>query len=268
MTMPGVPYLMESADEGARLEAKTDVLLAERLLTLTGLPASGTALDAGCGTGAVARLMARRMVQGGHVVAGDRSVARLQEGEDRARTDVLPNLSFLEIDLENAPPGGGPYDYVWCRFVFEYLSDPDRALAHLVQATRIGGRVVVADLDGNAVFHHPSPPLVSHGLERILAALEGRFDPYAGRKLFHRFRKAGLADVKVHLEPYHVHAGAPGAVAMANWEQKVRTIRPAGVAALGEAAYDGWARAFLEMLRDEDAFTYSMLVVVHGTRTR
>jgi hypothetical protein len=111
------------------------------------------------------------------------------------------------------------------------------------------------------------PAHVQEGLAKILASLEGRFDPYAGRKLFNRFRRAGLSSIRVHVEPYHLHAGRPDPVSMANWEQKMRTIRPAGVAALGgETAYDDWAAAFLEMLRDPDSFTYSTLIVVEGIR--
>jgi cyclopropane fatty-acyl-phospholipid synthase-like methyltransferase len=45
-------YLMESAREGARLEAKTDPIVSEQQLRQTGLQRGMRALDMGCGTGA------------------------------------------------------------------------------------------------------------------------------------------------------------------------------------------------------------------------
>ena len=50
-------YLMESPEEADRLEAKTDAALSERLLRQAGLTTGMRVLDAGAGTGAVARVM-------------------------------------------------------------------------------------------------------------------------------------------------------------------------------------------------------------------
>ena len=101
----------------------------------------------------------------------------------------------------------------------------------------------------------------------MLETLEGRFDPYAGRKLFNRFRLRGLSEINVHVEPYHVYAGHVPAAALENWKQKLRTIKPAAATAFGsDTAYDAWVQRFLGLLCDPDAFTYSVLVLVHGIR--
>jgi ubiquinone/menaquinone biosynthesis C-methylase UbiE len=264
-----VPYLMENPDEADRLEAKTDVVMAERLLRLTGLAPGMAALDAGAGSGAVARIMSRIVGEAGRVVALDRSSDRLSFGRLRARGASLTNVEFAEGDLEAHAPARGPYDFVWCRFVFEYMQEPDRALAHLIEATRVGGKVVVADLDGNALFHYPMSEAVERGLARIVPALRGRFDAHAGLKLYHRFKRASLADVHVHVEPYHVYAGAASAAHIANWEQKLRTIRPLAEQAMGgPGLYEIWAAEFIDMLRDPAVFTYSTLIVVEGVRER
>jgi ubiquinone/menaquinone biosynthesis C-methylase UbiE len=262
------PYLMENPDEGARLEAKTEDATSDRLLALTDLRPGMRALDAGAGTGAVARRMSRIVGASGSVVALDRSLDRLQQGRNSAAGPDFDNLRFATGDLEcDDDLPHGPYDYVFCRFVFEYLRDPDAALDRLTRAARIGGKIVVADLDGNAAFHHPMSKELEAGLTRVFAALAPSFDPYAGRKLYDRFRRRGLSDVRVHVEPYHVYAGAASAAALANWAQKLRTIRPAALRAFeSERAYDLWAAEFLEMLRSPDAFSYSVLIVVEGIR--
>jgi SAM-dependent methyltransferase len=225
-------------------------------------------LDAGAGTGAVARVMSRLVGATGSVVAVDQSGERLEHGRRLAQESGIENLTFLRADIEAGPIHAPPFDFVWCRFVFEYLRDADRALANLVASTRIGGKVVVGDLDGNAVFHYPCPPEVEIGLAKVLRVLEGRFDPYAGRKLYARFKRQKLANVRVHAEPYHLYAGSAPEAAMQNWTQKLATIRPAAIRGFeSELAFDRWAASFLELLRDPDSFTYSVLVLVEGTRT-
>lgn len=257
-------YLMESETEAARLEAKTDAEETRRQLALVGLAPGMRALDAGAGTGAVAREMAGLVGPGGSVVAFDASAERTAAG---ARLAAAPNLEFVTGDLYAPALPEASFDFTWSRFVFEYLAEPDRALQQLVRLTRPGGKVVVGDLDGNATFHYPAPPEVEEGLARLMPALRGRFDPMAGRKLFHRFRLAGLARVRVHALPYHLYAGAAPERDLANWEAKFRTLRPAGEKAFGGAA--AWTRfgeRFLQMLRDPDTLTYSVLFLVEGVR--
>jgi len=263
------PYLMESTDEAARLEAKTDAAFTERLLQRVGLREGMRALDAGAGTGAVARVMGRIVGPEGSVVAMDRSEDRLAFGRIRARELGVHNVAFERGDLETGDIPGGPYDLAWCRFVFEYLREPDAALEHLVRQVKVGGKVVVGDCDGHGTQHFPIDPEVQAGLDRLFRTLEGHFDPYAGRKLYHRFKKAGLEDVTVHIEPYHVYAGATPEAAMLNWKQKFRTVRPKMVFDRESAAeFDHFTERFLAMLRDENVFTYSVLLLVEGRRAR
>jgi ubiquinone/menaquinone biosynthesis C-methylase UbiE len=257
-------YLMESAGEAGRLEAKTLVEETRRHLTLAGIAPGMRALDAGAGTGAVARELARMVGPSGSVVALDQSAHRLSEGEKLAG---LSNLEFVQGDLYAPPLPEGTFDFIWCRFVYEYLSDPDLATQQLVRLLKPGGKLVVGDLDGNIVWHHPSPPGFEEELAKVMRALEGRFDPFAGRKLFHRFRKAGLRDIKVHHLPYHLIAGPATQRDLDNWAAKVETIRPAGEKALGsKEAYDRLGAQLLALLRDPDALTYSTLFLVEGVR--
>src|SRR5437870_889981 len=134
--MSNTSYLMENPAEADRLEAKTDASTTERLLALVGLPEGVRALDAGAGTGAVARVMSRMVGPSGVVVALDQSTERLKHGRRLARDAGVENLTFMRADLSEDPLPLDHFDFVWCRFVFEYLQDPDRVLANLVRSTR------------------------------------------------------------------------------------------------------------------------------------
>jgi ubiquinone/menaquinone biosynthesis C-methylase UbiE len=263
-------YAMENPLEVERLESKTDAAAALEQLALVGLTEGMSVLDAGSGSGAVARAIAGRVGPGGKVVALDGSRERSAAGVELARTaaqEGAASLSFVVGDVTAPPLCAGSFDLVWSRFLFGYLADPDLALRRLVELARPGGKVVVGEVDGHGLFHWPLRPVVAQGMERFEAALRDVFDPYAGRKLYHRFRQAGLTQVKPHVLPYHVLADEVTPAQLFNWRLKLQTLRPIGIRALGgEAAYDAFAAEYLAMLQDPDALTYSVLILVEGGR--
>jgi SAM-dependent methyltransferase len=200
----------------------------------------------------------------GCVVALDGSLKRLSSGREIAKeTDV----SFIAGDLARPPLSEESFDYVWCRFVFEYLRDPASVFDELLRLVKVGGKLVVGDLDGNGLFHHPLPEDMSKAMERLERGLNGRFDPRAGRKLYRLFWERGLSAIRVHLFPYNVYAGAATAPALDNWRQKLDTLKPVGNAVFGEAGYREFSRRFLDFLGQEGTLSYSVLFLVEGVRT-
>jgi len=265
MIMAAPRYLMENPAEAMRLERKTNARLTRRLLRLVSLRKGQSVLDAGTGTGAVARVMAEMVGPSGTVLAVDRSLERVRHG--RGLATPSPNgLTFLLGDIYDLPLADSSVDVAWCRFVFEYLSEPRKALAELIRVTRPGGKVVVGDLDGNGVFHYPLPDSLAAASQKLEAALKGRFDPFAGRKLYSLFSGAGLTNIRVRIMPYNVYAGVAPPDAVANWEQKFATIAPVGEKALGADGYRKMVKEFMDLLRRGDTLSYSLLFLVEGIR--
>lgn len=259
---------MEGASEAERLEAKTDSGSVRRRLELVGLRPGMHALDAGAGTGAVARVMAEMVGPGGEVVALDFSRDRTRHGSRLARGSGVDNLSFVVDDLYSPGLREKSFDFVWCEFIFEYLADPDAVLAQLAALVRPGGKLVVGDLDGNGTFHHPISPELESSMGKLLDALKGSFDPFAGRKLYHRFYKLGLVPNSVHLLPYHLYAGSIPAADLMNWRAKLGALRARVPSAVGGTqAFDRLANGFLDLLQSPEALTYSVLFLVEWTRS-
>jgi SAM-dependent methyltransferase len=255
---------MEGSSETERLERKTSATDTHQQLTTVGLAAGMTALDAGCGSGAVARVMADIVGPSGRVVGVDASLDRLRDGAALA-AGTTP-VRFCAASLGELPMRA-TFDLVWSRFVLEYLPDPERHLAELFRVVRPGGKLVVGDVDDHGLRHHPEPPLVTDGLARVTRALEGRFDPRMGRRLYHLVHRLDVEDIRVHLLPYHVYAGRASEDDLANWKTKWEVIRPVAVTAFDvEHDYDRFVEAFMAVLEDEEAFTYSTLVLVEARR--
>lgn len=262
-------YLMESETEGMRLEKKTDVRETENQLRMTGLKPGMRALDAGAGTGAVARVMARLVGPAGAVVALDASPARLEQGEALARAEGIENLRFVQGDLLAPPLEKESFDFIWSRFVFEYLSDPDVVIDRLLELLKPGGILAVGDLDGNMIFHDEMEPDMEKtmGIMFDWFRLQGYFDPHAGRRLYRRFYQKGLSDIKVQCLPYHLYAGAIPENQVDNWKSKFATIRAPAIEAIGSAQkYEEFSRYFMDFLRRQDSLTYSILFLVSGTK--
>jgi trans-aconitate 2-methyltransferase len=98
-----------------------------------------TALDAGCGTGRVTRLLAERLPQG-RVIGLDGSHAMVAEARERL-ADLSPRVTvrqgdLLELELEE------PVDLIVSTATFHWILDHDALFRRLFAALRPGGRLV------------------------------------------------------------------------------------------------------------------------------
>jgi len=257
-------YLMENPREGERLENKTSPDAVEAQLQWAGLAAGMQALEVGCGTGAVTRVMAR-LADPGRAVGIDQSAERLEAGRAIAARTGL-EIHFEEGDANHLPLPATSFDFSFSRFLFEYLPDPPRALSELIRVTRPGGIVAVADLDGQIESFHPLEPTLAAALDEGLRILRNTgFDTRVGRKLYAWFLQAGLRDVAVDVSPYQVYAGGIPDGDWFNWKTKIATTAEVIVQRAGDRAR--WERLrddLLKAMRSPDLFYCCTMVAVRG----
>jgi hypothetical protein len=88
-----------------------------------------------------------------------------------------------------------------------------------------------------------------------------------GRKLFTLAHKAGLDNIRVQVECYHLVAGQVDPNVLKQWELKLEIAVPQVARILGsEAAAREQARCFIEYLRRPDTLTYSNVFTVVGRK--
>ena len=104
--------------------------------------AGDSVLDVGCGSGALDRLLARRLTDG-RIVATDLNRFLLREADLLATADGLAGrILFREANAEDLPFADGSFDAGFSVTVLEEC-DADRALRELYRVVKPGGRVGV-----------------------------------------------------------------------------------------------------------------------------
>ncbi len=144
--------------------------LAQRLRRLLG-PFTGneSALDAGCGTGAVPFALAPHVAE---VVGVDTRADYL----DAARADAPPNVRLAEGDVMALPFGYAEFDLVCCHRVLHHVRRPELAVSELARVARPGGKVFIADQLGSI---DPLVTLEMDRFERLRDATHQRLLPEA-----------------------------------------------------------------------------------------
>lgn len=150
------------------LQEERAVDLVERVRRLLG-PFSGneSALDAGCGTGALALALAPHVSE---VVGIDTRADYLDAG----RGSAPENVRFVEGDVTAIPFGYGSFDLACCHRVLHHVRRPELAVSELARVTRPGGRLFIADQLGSV---DPLRSMEMDRFERLRDATHQRLLP-------------------------------------------------------------------------------------------
>ncbi len=157
------------------------------------------ALDAGCGTGRVTRLLAERLPRG-RVIAIDGSRAMVEEATERL-ADLAPRVTvrqgdLLELELDD------PVDLIVSTATFHWILDHDALFRRLFDALRPGGRLVAqCGGRGNIAATLDAARRVA-AREPYAAALDGMADGwlFAGpEETVARLEAAGFEEARAEL---------------------------------------------------------------------
>src|SRR6266550_5338695 len=259
-------YIMEDPREAMRLELKVDAHAWVQRYMAHRVRAGAEVLSVGCGPGVILREISA-LNPSVRATGIDVSADRVEEAKRRNRG--IPQLKFVRGDAQAMEFASNSFDLVYSRMLLEYLKDKERAVREMARVCKPGGTVLLQDLDGQLLWHYPEDPMVQGTAEKVVTALSATgFDPFVGRKLFWLAQKAGLTNLAVQVECYHLIAGEIDPRLLKQWELKLEIARPQLARALGgESQANEQSRAFLEYLRRPDTLTYSTVFTVTGEKS-
>ncbi len=264
-TSSSTPYIMEDPREAMRLELKVDPETWVDKYLAHHLTPGANVLSVGCGPGVILQAVCSKdpLIHG---TGMDVSVARVQQANERHSSN--PRLTFVHGDAHDIHFPSDSFDVVYSRMLFEYLADKERAAEEIVRVCRPGGTVLIQDLDGQLLWNYPEEPALQRSIEAVITGLGSTgFDPFVGRKLFTFAHNAGLENIGVQVECYHLIAGEADPNILKQWELKLEIAVPQVARILGsESAATEQARRFIEYLRRPDTLTYSNVFTVTGKK--
>jgi ubiquinone/menaquinone biosynthesis C-methylase UbiE len=150
----------------------------------------GICLDAGCGTGALGRAMARQ--SGFHVTFFDQSETMLEYARSYAEAEAIAARSrFVQGDIHDIPLPSESVDLVISRGSSPFWDDWERAYGEILRVLRRGGRAYVGGGFGNAELR-----------ERIVSTMLER-EPNWNERFKNRSRKTreALPEILENLRP-------------------------------------------------------------------
>src|SRR3989440_6474707 len=259
-------YIMEDPREALRLELKVDSdawvqkYLAHRICP------GAEVLSVGCGPGVILRAVTN-LDSSIRATGLDVSEDRLRQAREKNRENS--RVKFVCGDAQSMEFQSNSFDLVYCRMLLQYLKEKERAGSEMARVCKPGGIVLLQALDGQLLWHYPDDPAMQGTLEKVVRALAATgFDPFVGRKLFWLAQKAGLTNLAVQVECYHLIAGEIDPRLLKQWELKLEIAGPQLARALGgESQAHEQSRAFLEYLRRPDTLTYSTVFTVTGEKS-
>jgi len=258
-------YIMEDPREAMRLEVKVDPDAWVQKYLAHRVRPSAEVLSVGCGPGVILRAVAN-LDPSIRATGVDISSHRLRQAAEKNREH--PRVQFVCGDAQSLEFQSNSFDLVYCRMLLQCLKDKRMAVCEMARVCKPGGTVLLQDLDGQLLWHYPEDPAVQRMLEKVVAALGiTGFDPFVGRKLFCLARNAGLTNIEVQAECYHLIAGEADPHILRQWELKLEIAGPQLARVLGsESEAEKQSRAFLEYLRRPDTLTYSTVFTVAGKK--
>ncbi len=203
-------------EEASRLESQARAFEAiiEKELQILGLQPGSNVLDAGCGTGAVARRIASK-ISPGRVHGVDMDPLFVSEAKRLALKEGIDNVSYQIGDVNKMIFGDGAFDVSYCRLVLMHVKDPVRVVTEMKRVTKRNGLVAASDNDDRLIATYPNiPKLLKLWSKYGEWARSKMVDRYIGRKLFSIFSQAGLDAIDVFPFPVHATQRNPEALKM------------------------------------------------------
>ncbi len=169
---------------------------AARLVEYAGVQPGSRVLDAGCGTGIVARTVAERL-EPGPVTGLDLNAGMIDEAR---RNDPDRQVTWRTGSIEDMPFANDSFDLVLCQQVLQFLPDYSLALGEIRRVLAPNGRAVISllcDLDRHPSYERLATVLDRHAGEGAGDMMRSPFGGPATGTLTAALEDAGFADIDV-----------------------------------------------------------------------
>jgi SAM-dependent methyltransferase len=233
-------YVIRGGEQGferLRVLARVMQPVTESLLDRVGVAKGMSCLDVGCGGGQVTCELARRVGPEGKALGLDIDETKLSLARYEAGKRGLTNAEFRKTDIR-AAGGNQDYDLLYSRFLLTHLNDPGRVVDHMRTHLRLGGVMVLEDIDFSGYFTYPPSPSFRRYHQLYTAAVRRRGgDPDIGPRLPMLLAAAGFESVQIHIAQPMGFQGEVKLINPITMENIADVVLDEGLASQGEIDY-------------------------------
>jgi ubiquinone/menaquinone biosynthesis C-methylase UbiE len=163
-----------------------------------GLKRDMDVLDMGCGCGFTSVFLAE-YVKDGKVLGVDPSEELISSAKLQAKD--VPNVQFELGNVYDFSISERKFDFIYCRFLFQHLREPEKALRNLKKTLKPGGIICIMDVDDSWLMLYPEPEVFSSLVERAAKsqAADGG-DRFIGKKIPFYLNAAGFSGINAEIK--------------------------------------------------------------------
>ncbi len=205
--MQDIEYLMESDEEAARLDIKTDTDIVKKQALWAGIKPGMRVADIGCGAGKTTYILNELIGPDGSVVGVDGSEKRIEYAKNKF---TAPGIEFKRRDILKPLDDLGMFDFIWVRFFLEYYKKESFDIVkNITNILKPGGILCLIDLDYNCLTYYSIPERLERAINLAMNSLikNANFDPFMGRKLYSFLYDLGYQDISVDISAHHLIYG-------------------------------------------------------------
>ena len=263
-TLSAFDYVLDSMNECNRLELQAAIDGLDRHLRHLPRLSQARILDAGCGSGALARTIASSHPHW-EVVGVDLNPSYIAYAQGRGREAQLDNLAFMQGNLQALSFAAATFDIIWSRFVLYFLPDPGAAIAEFKRVIRPNGRIVVTLHSLSSMINYPEDPSLQDRQRRVF---DGLADMCLAPKLPSMMLAGGFRDISVEIELDRIYSTL-GQIEPSS-RKNIEDVFKAGINRITDILgsrdeADLFVRDSLNYLDRNDTYTYSLLWTIKGS---
>ncbi|MEP6821002.1 MAG: methyltransferase domain-containing protein [Chthoniobacterales bacterium] len=221
-------------------------------------------VDVGAGPGYATADLAEIVGPEGAVVGMERSARFLAAARERGARRGLTNVELREGDLMEQSLGELGFDASWCRWVASFVASPEKLIANIVGALRLGGLAIFHEYSDYETFRvMPIKPALEKFTREVMESWRASGgEPNVARALPALLREAGFRVIEIRP---HVRTVSPRDYTW-QWPKSFIEINIARLQELGRItaeAGDDMRREFEEAEADEGSwFTTPMFLEI------
>ncbi len=194
----------KNAEELERLKLQATIALdtEKDAWKTAGLQPGMQVLDIACGPGFTACELAKFVGENGHVTGVDINEELIAVAHQAKASEGVENVAFSSGNVYELTLPENSFDFVYARFVFQHLENPQLALSNVWKVLKPGGVLCVLDIDDNWTSFSPESDAFVKFIRKTGTGQKRKGgNRLIGSQLFGLLSEAGYQNVSTQIRP-------------------------------------------------------------------